>query len=289
MQPLFEHRLELAGISTRALELEGDGPPFVLLHGFADSADTWRLTLAELGRADRAAIAVDLPGFGTAPPLDAEGAVLPQLDHFVDALVRHVAREHGSDVVVVGNSLGGCLALRAAERRRLPIAAVVPVAPAGLDMARWFAMVERDPLLRTVLLAPLPVPEALLRAVVGQLYRTLAFARPLGVAGDVVHAFTDHHRHRDTVARYLATARRMLPELRDPFRLDRVSTPVLLVWGDRDRLVSHSGAERVTAAVPGARFVLIEGCGHCPQIEASAPFVEALLSFATRRRRRRVA
>ncbi|MCW2990833.1 MAG: alpha/beta hydrolase fold protein, partial [Solirubrobacterales bacterium] len=64
MQPLIEYRLDLAGHATRALELEGDGPPMLLLHGFADSADTWRRTLDRLARRGRRALAVDLPGFG---------------------------------------------------------------------------------------------------------------------------------------------------------------------------------------------------------------------------------
>ena len=50
MQPLFEHRLYLAGYQTRALELEGDGPPLLLLHGYSDSADTWRILMDRLAR-----------------------------------------------------------------------------------------------------------------------------------------------------------------------------------------------------------------------------------------------
>ena len=96
MQPLFEHRLELAGYEARALELEGSGPPLILLHGYSDSADTWRLTLDRLGRADRRAVALDMPGFGTAEPLG-PGAILPQLDAFADAAVAHFAAEGRGD------------------------------------------------------------------------------------------------------------------------------------------------------------------------------------------------
>ena len=69
IQPLFEHRRSFGGYATRVLELEGDGVPMVLFHGYADSADTWRQTLALLARQGRRAIAVDLPGFGTADRL----------------------------------------------------------------------------------------------------------------------------------------------------------------------------------------------------------------------------
>src|SRR4051794_36052103 len=98
VQPLFEHRLELAGLETRALELEGDGPPLVLLHGYADSADTWRRVLALLGRRDHRALALDMPGFGTAAPLR-DGPVLPQIDAFVEAALAHAAEDGGRVVL----------------------------------------------------------------------------------------------------------------------------------------------------------------------------------------------
>src|SRR5581483_12341607 len=132
----IEHRLELAGFSTRALELEGSGPPLLLLHGFADSADTWRRTLDRLGRADRRALALDLPGFGAATPL-APGPVLPQLDAFAAAAARHLHAEAGAPPVAVGNSLGGTVALRLGEREDVELAGVVPVAPAGLEHPAW--------------------------------------------------------------------------------------------------------------------------------------------------------
>jgi pimeloyl-ACP methyl ester carboxylesterase len=278
MQPLFEHRLEVADHSTRVLELEGRGPAVLLVHGFADSADTWRLTLDHLARDGRAAVAVDLPGFAGTPGLDYSQPVLPQLDRFLAATIEHVAVEHG-EVVLAGNSLGGCLVLRAAQRRDLPIAGVVPVSPAGLGITRWAHVVERDPFIRTLLRAPFPLPEAAVRALVGNAYRTLAFARPTTVDRRVVQAFTAHHRSRDRVADLLAIAHRMLPELREPFELDRIRCPVMLVWGTRDRLVSHTLATLLTEAIPTATVELVHGCGHCPQIEEGDRFAELLLAF----------
>ncbi len=276
MQPLIEHRLDLGGFETRALELEGRGKPVVLLHGYADSADTWRLVLDRFARANRRAIALDLPGFGTAAHLD-EGSVLAQLDAFTRAAIEHAAHETGQRVVVAGNSLGGCLALRAGEQRDLPVAGIAPVAPAGLDMPRWFTIIERDPAIRWLLAAPVPLPEAVLRRAVGEVYRQLAFARPRAATPQVVRAFTDHHRSKDAVVRILANGRRLLPELDRPFRLERIACPVLLIWGDRDRMVTHRGARLVTEAIPDTTYELLEGIGHCPQIEA-APRVAALLA-----------
>jgi pimeloyl-ACP methyl ester carboxylesterase len=277
IQPLFEHRRSFAGYETRVLELEGDGTPIALFHGWADSADTWRQALDLIARQGRRAIAVDLPGFGTSDPLD-DGPVLPQLDEFALAAVRYLSRDE--PVAVAGNSLGGCVALRMAQRHPSRLAGVVPVAPAGLEMSRLLQLVQRDPVIRSLLALPTPVPAAVLRGAVARLYLQLGFAAPAAIGREVVSAFTWHHRRRADVGRYLHTLRRLMPELREAFEPERISVPLLLVWGDRDRLVFHRGATRILEAVPGSRLELLEGVGHCPQVEAPERFTELLLEFS---------
>jgi pimeloyl-ACP methyl ester carboxylesterase len=278
IQPLFEHRRSFGGYATRVLELEGDGIPMVLFHGYADSADTWRQTLALLARQGRRAIAVDLPGFGTADRLHPD-PILPQLDEFAAAVIAYAGGRPRQPVLAAGNSLGGCVSLRLAERKGTRLAGVVGIAPAGLQMSRLLYLVQADPVLRALLALPAPVPAVVLRAAVARLYLQLAFGTPRSIDRCVVSAFTYHHRHRATVAGYLETARRLIPELRQPFALERITIPVLLVWGDRDRLVFHSGAERVLNTVPGARLELLRGIGHCPQVEAPERVAESLLDF----------
>jgi pimeloyl-ACP methyl ester carboxylesterase len=281
IEPLFEHRLELAGYETRVLELEGDGVPIVMFHGYADSADTWRQSLARLGRLGRRTIAIDLPGFGAADPLTDE-PVLPQLDAFASAAIDYLGGKRRRRVIAVGNSLGGCVSLRLAERHGDQLDGVVAVAPAGLEMSRLLSLVERDPVLGSLLALPAPVPPVIIRGAVGRLYRRLAFAEPDAIDPAVISTFCGHARDRATVAGYMDTARRLLRELRAPFELERISTRVLLVWGDRDRLVFHRGAERILDAVPGARLELLRGIGHCPQVEAPERFTELLLEFSSK-------
>ena len=277
MQPLFEHRLYLAGYRTRALELEGEGPPLLLLHGFSDSADTWRILLDKLARAGRQALAVDLPGFGTSDVLNDHEPILAQHRRFAAAALEWMAPDGGA--VVVGNSLGGLVSLLLAEDDDQGLAGIVPVAPAGLDMARWFTVIERDPLLRTLLAAPVPIPRVALQRVVAEIYKRLAFHRPGDVDPRVASTFASHFADRATTGRLLGTGRRLLPELRDCLKPDRIDCPLLMVWGDRDVMVFPTGAQRVLDAVEGSRLVTFEGCGHSPHIERPDRLAELVLEF----------
>jgi pimeloyl-ACP methyl ester carboxylesterase len=242
--------------------------------------------LQRLRRTGRPAIAVDLPGFGEADSLK-RSPILPQHDRFALAALKYAAEAGDGRVVAVGNSLGGVAALRLAERGDERLAGVVAVAPAGLDMGRWFVIIEGERLLRWLLTLP-AVPTWMVHQVVGQMYLLLAFGNPSAARAETVRWFTSHFRDRRTVRRYLATGRRLLPEIRDPFRLERVSCPVMVVWGTADRMVYPSGAKRLKREAANVRVELIDGCGHCPQVEVPDRFVRLLTSFrpaAARRRR----
>jgi len=275
-----ERRIDLGGTETRALDLEGDGPPLLLLHGYADSADTWRPLLQRLAHQGRAATAVDLTGFGTGSPLDLAKPLLPQWDALVVAAIEELSERHGgAEVYVVGNSLGGCLSLRAAEHPELPIGGIVPIAPAGLHMARWFPVIESERLIRLLRLSPLPVPEAVVREIVSRVYRTLAFNDPRGADPDVVSSFSRHIGTIDRSMAVLDVGRRLLPELEDPFDLKRIDCPLLLVWGERDKMVYTAGAERVLRTVDYSDIEVIPDCGHCPQVEVPDRLAELLDVF----------
>ncbi len=271
-----ERRTRLAGFETRILSSPGSGPPVVFIHGFADSADCWRPAIDGLARAGRATCAIDLPGFGTADPMR-RGPILPQIDAVLDDLIEDRARRSGgAGVILCGNSLGGCAVMRAAERGG-PITALVPVAPAGLDLARWIGVIESERLLGPLVTSPIPVPRPLVREVVGRAYRALAFSEQHRVDQESIASFASHLADVPTLRRVLETGRRLVPELKNPFRLHRITAPLLMVWGVRDRLVFPSGAQRVLDALPHARLELIENCGHCPQVERPARLVELLL------------
>ncbi len=274
-------RVRLGGIETRRLSIPGDGTPCLLLHGYADSADTWRPLMRELAETGRAAAAIDLGGFATAGGLDRSQPLLPQWDRMVGKAILDLSAAHDArEVFLVGNSLGGCLAMRAAEHPELPIAGVVPIAPAGLEMARWFPVIESERLIKMLRYSPLPVPEVVVREFVGRVYVNLAFSTPGRADAESVASFTRHIPSIDRGTEILEIGRQLLPELeRGPFKLERIDCPLLLIWGERDRMVYTGGAERVLRTVPYSDIEVIPACGHCPQVEMPERLARILLDF----------
>jgi pimeloyl-ACP methyl ester carboxylesterase len=260
---IIERRATYAGFATRALIVEGDGPPAVLLHGFGDSADTWRAVLAELAGQGRAARAVDLPAFGAADPLGPD-SVLAQWDSFVAALVREAGAEQPA--IVVGNSLGATLAVRTASRPDVAVDSVVTIA-IPLTVRPLAKVLLRAPVPPS-LVARIPIPGVLVNpaarfAMRRWLYGTAGAADP-----EVLERFCAQATDRRALGAVLRLVRRLAAEAGDQVEPDLVAAHVTVVHGTRDRIVPVSTSRRLHAALPNSTLVLLDRAGHCPQLDA---------------------
>jgi pimeloyl-ACP methyl ester carboxylesterase len=274
---IVETRHIVNGVATRVLEVAGDGPAFVLLHGFTDSADSWRPLLRELAARSRRAVAIDLPGSGWAPPLGR-----PPLAALGEFLVDYLNDFVDTPVVLVGNSLGGRTALRVAQSPQLPICGVVGIAPAGLAYGPRLQRVDRwagtlNPMVQV--LRRLPIPAPLVRCTAQQFYAVRLAERRGGP--ELAHRYASHLRGMRDIGRlwadYLALA---ADDKADPLELARVRAPVLLIWGRRDGLAALEGAQLLLDAVPSSKLVVFDDCGHCPHVEVPGEIADLLVEFA---------
>lgn len=271
-----------AGSRTRVLEAgprEQQATRVVLLHGYCDSADTWRPALVELAAAGTSILAVDLPGFGEADPLR-PGAMLPQLDAFVDAVLDE-QRSYGK-IIVAGNSLGGTMSLRAAQSARLPVAGVVSIAAPGFVDSWLVRAIGRYPLpLRLAASLPLPIPGFLVRSIAEYVVPRLLYADHGVAAAEQVQRFTSLFPDYRSATTRLEQARQLVEELAEAYQgLDRIRVPLLVVACGRDRLVTPASGERLHALVPHSRLLLRSEWGHCPQLDDPSGLAEMLTYFA---------
>ena len=253
----------------------GSGSPLVLLHGFTDTWRTWELVLPALERRHDV-LAPTLLGHAGGPKLG-ENKISDTA--MADAVERAMDDAGFATAHVVGNSLGGYLALHLAARGRAR--SVVALAPAGgwapddpevgptLDY-----FVEMKALLRTVA----PNAEAVLATPEGR-RRATAYT-----AVNFEHIPVDLLAHQmravvacDAVEPLVAHARRHGWSV----DAERIGCPVRVVWGTEDRLLPWpSAAKRYREDwVPQAEWIELEGVGHLPQLDVPLETAELILGF----------
>jgi pimeloyl-ACP methyl ester carboxylesterase len=203
-------------------------------------------------------IAVDLPGFGSAPPLPPGAASIPThaevLERELDA--RAIDRAH-----LVGNSSGGWLALELARRGRA--LSVVALSPAGMwrGWEHWYVFASLR-VAHTIAKLVAPHADRLMRIAPLRIALGQFFAHPLRLspeeAATAVRAMADSQSFHDLIAWTSRNA---------PTGLDHIDAPVLIAWGAEDRLLFGRQAERFATVIPGATVVRLPGVGHVPMAE----------------------
>ena len=257
----------------------GDGDPVLLLHGIGQSLDDWSEQHQRLsGR--HTVYSVDLPGFAYSertPGPATLGKLAGALPAFLDALGVH------GPLAVIGNSLGGAVAMKFAAENPHRVSALVLADSAGFG--KEVALVLR-------LLTVRPLASLLMRPGETASRRTVQsifYDKALVTDARVNHAFALSQRasHRQTVvdiARDLGTISGIRAAWRTALveALAQSDIPTLVVWGDHDHILPFSHLGAATAALPRAESHVFPSTGHMPQIERPDEFAAVVEDFLSR-------
>jgi pimeloyl-ACP methyl ester carboxylesterase len=248
--------------------ISGHGLEHVIcLHGLGSNKTSFFETISTLAP-DHTVHAIDLPGFGSSSKparasYDASYFARSVLG-YMDAMA--VERAH-----LVGNSMGGRIAVELALTEPERAETLSLLAPA-LAFRRRRELVPLVRLIRPELAA---IPHPLRAGRVREQFWSL-FARPERLdpaAADIAaDEFCRTYRSRSARIAFFAAARNIYldaPEGEGGLwaRLAGLRPPALFIWGDRDRLVPAAFSTRVAGVLPHARQVVLNECGHVPQVE----------------------
>lgn len=230
----------------------GEGPVLVLIHGFGDSASGWAQVVPALAEHFRV-VTLDLPGHGASDPAE------PPLGFDdLEAGVEAALADQGDELTLLGNSLGGRLAMMFALEHPTRVRRLLLLNAAGGSWAQVDEGLllpktrERQREKNRVLLgdkAP-PAPGFLLDQLIEH-----------GRDPRLLSLWADHENER-----YLDE------------QLPTLDLPVELLWGTPDPFFpADAYADRLRDALPDARLHLLEGCGHTPQYSCPGALVQLIL------------
>jgi pimeloyl-ACP methyl ester carboxylesterase len=237
-------------------------PTTVLLHGLGSAATPFGRLLAYLQRDVRRIVAPDYPGHGFSDHDGAERLTPGRLFDTVSSALDSTIHEPS---IVIGNSLGGAVALQYALSRPARVQALVLVSPAGARSS--------DEEFRTLKAIFNVTSRAEARTFIDRLYH-----RPPWFASLLAHEFPETLGRR-AVRELLESASN--DDAPQPEALGALTMPILLVWGRSERLLPETHFEYFTRHLPPHAVVERPyGFGHCPHFDAPGALARRIVAFA---------
>lgn len=278
--PFTLRRLLLPNGAEIAFRQGGSGALRLLyIHGLGSNMHTWHKNLPAVARRAQYA-AVDLPGYGYSGTGD-HPYTMPFFAECIEDLVQLLRWE---EVVLVGHSMGGQVALNVALRKRIRLRGLILLAPAGLERFR-----ERE----KTLLRGLNTPMLFRRMKAEQIRRAIS-ANFFRFPADA-HSLIEQRialREEPHFPAYCAMIAQCVNAMLDqdlPPRLAEIDRPALLLFGAQDALIPNRLlhptlttkrlARRSARRIRGSRLLMLEACGHFLHWECAGRVNQAILKF----------
>jgi len=236
----------------------GAGTPLVLVHGLGARGEDWGPMIAPLAAQGFHVYVPDLLGYGRSQKPDVDYSIALQANTvagFMQAM--HVPRAD-----VGGWSMGGWVAMKLAIAHPEMVDRLVIYDSAGIYWPATFT-------------AELFTPDD-----AAGLHRLMAMLtpKPIQLPAFAERAAVRKLRANAWVIRRSVASMQNGRDLLD-FRLNRISQPMLIIWGAQDKLIPLTVGEKIHAGVPQSVLDVVEGCGHLAPAECAGPVIAGTVEF----------
>jgi len=272
--------MTVGGRGVEVVEMGSGEDAMVFVHGLGANWQSWLENLPHFARAHRV-VALDLPGFGQSEMPGNEISMSLYADVIDDLCGQLGVRQ----ATVVGNSMGGFVAAELAIRHPNRVERLVLVSPAIL----WQELRRARPLLAIARVSELTVGRYLAGEAPRAVLRRPRLRAALIASGGI---WAPHRLSRELQHELILTIKRtegFLPALLAfgdyPVReeLPRIACPTLIVWGQRDTLVSVRHAEHLADLIADSRVEIFPRTGHVAMLERPARFHRVVKEFMAER------
>lgn len=250
---------------------KGSGSRHILLiHGFGGHSFTWRFLIDQLAKAGYHVWSFDLIGFGYS---DKPSDVRYGKDLFVSQIQAFMEAKKIESATLVGNSMGGGLALTMAIEHPEKIQALVLIDPFAfpLKLPFYFAAPKRFGKLTKPFFG---------RTMTKMLLKEIMYD-PRKITEEQITAYTFPFQLSGGKEAFIKTLQNF-----DPADFDRLSLhykdlkiPILFIWGKGDRLMPEAYQKKFPQMFPKSETLKIPFCGHIPQEECPEQVIQAILEF----------
>ena len=248
---------------------EGSGPVVVFLHGSGNGAcgySNFKGNYPELVKAGYRVIVPDLIGYGYS---DKPDNVEYPLSFFIECVKQTLDQIGVEKYTLVGNSLGGAIALGFALAHPQNVARLILMAPGGLnDLPDYLAMPGMAMMFK--LFGAGVAPTA---ATMKEFFQKAFVVNPDCVSDELVAERLELMKLQNP--QVIKTMK--VPNMTE--RLGEITCPALTLWGLNENMMPDSGIMRLAKGLPNGRMVLVPQCGHWVMIEHRELFNRTVLDF----------
>ena len=257
--------------------------PLILLHGFGASIGHWRHNLQVLGSC-HTVYALDMLGFGASEKAPVNYSIelwAEQVYDFWKAFIRQ-------PVVLIGNSNGSLISLALAAAHPDMVQGIVMMSLPDPSLELEAIPTFLRPLvmgIKNIVASPLilkPIFNLVRRPKILRLWAGIAYANPEAITDELVEILAGPPQDRGSARAFSALFKAAIgvnfsPQLQ--ILLPKLTIPMLLIWGQKDRFVPPVLASRFTQYNEKLQLLNIEDVGHCPHDECPEQVNRAILDW----------